>query len=147
MNLERSFLVVFLGNYLINTIVAAIVALAPRSPDGGIVTLQYVLFVSLSALVVAGLAKWYMNDAPRTIKGGVLFGVMGVVVAVVTAFVTGVAGVLAQTGTFSAVVGVLPNFWPFIYNWSTLLLIGYWIIPAALIGWYLQPKEVAQPAM
>ncbi len=140
MNLERALLIGFLGNYLINTIVAAIIALAPRSAEGGIFTIQYILFVALSAVVVAGLAKWYMGDAPRTIKSGVLFGLMGFVVAIITAFVTGIAGVLANTGSFSAVAGVLPNFWPFIANWSTLLLIGYWVIPAALIGWYVQPK-------
>ncbi len=147
MNLERSFLIGFLGNYLINTIVAAIVALAPRSTTGGVLTIQYILFVGLSAVVVAGLAKWYMGDAPRTIKSGALFGVMGFVVAVVTAFVTGVAGVLAQTGSFSAVAGVLPNFWPFIANWSTLFLVGYWIIPGALVGFLLQPKSAQQPMM
>ncbi len=101
----------------------------------------------LSAAVVAGLTKWYMADAPRTIKSGVIFGVVGFVIAVVTAFVTGVAGVLAQTGSFSAVAGVLPNFWPFIANWSTLLLIGYWVVPAALIGMLMQPKAAPQPTM
>ena len=60
--------------------------------------------------------------------------------------VTGVAGVLAQTGSLSAVVGVLPNFWPFLANWSTAVLAGYWIIPAALIGWYMQPKGAAAPS-
>lgn len=147
MNLERAFLIGFLGNYLINTVVAAIVALAPRSETGGLITIQYVLFVVLSALVVALLTKWYMGDAPRTIKSGVIFGVIGFAIAIITAFVTGVAGVLAQTGSFSAVAGVLPNFWPFIANWSTLLLVAYWIIPAAGIGFLMQPKTAPQPTM
>ena len=140
MNVERSILIGFLGNYLVNTIVAAIVALVPAATGGGIFTTQYILFVVLAAIVVAALTWWYQAGAPRGMKSGILFGLMGFIVAIVTAFVTGVAGVLAQTGSFSAVAGVLPNFWPFIANWSTLILVGYWVIPAALIGWYMQPK-------
>ncbi|MEK7133655.1 MAG: hypothetical protein AAB804_01130 [Patescibacteria group bacterium] len=142
MNIERSFLMGFLGNYLINTVVAAIVALIAPSAAGGIFTTQYIAFVVLAAIVVAGLTWWYMNGAPRSIKSGAIFGVIAFIVAIATAFVTGVAGVLAQTGSFSAVAGVLPNFWPFIANWSTLILLGYWVIPAALVGWYRQPKAM-----
>lgn len=142
MNLERSILVAFLGNYLINTVIAALVALIPPSTSGGVLTPQYISFVVL-AVILVGLLTWlYMTKGNRSLKGGLLFGLAGFLVAIATAFVTGVSGVLAQTGSLSAVAGVLPNFWPFLANWSTLVLAGYWIIPAALMGWYLQPKAM-----
>ena len=137
MKLDRAILVTFLGNYLINTVLAAVVALVPASATGGILTTQYITFVVLSAILVGILTWWY---GARDLKAGAIFGVIGFAVAIVTAFVTGVAGVLAQTGSLSAVAGVLPNFWPFLANWSTLVLAGYWVIPAAVMGWYMQPK-------
>ncbi|OGG50257.1 hypothetical protein A2763_04750 [Candidatus Kaiserbacteria bacterium RIFCSPHIGHO2_01_FULL_54_36] len=143
MNIERAILVGFLGNYLVNTVIAALVALVPASASGGILTPQYISFVVLAAILVGLLAWWY---GARSLQNGAVFGVVGFLVAIATAFVTGVAGVLAQTGSLSAVVGVLPNFWPFLANWSTAVLAGYWIIPAALIGWYMQPKGAAAPS-
>ena len=137
MKTDRAILIAFLGNYLINTVLAAVVALVPASADGGIFTAQYISFIVLSAVLVGVLAWWY---GARDVQGGATFGAVGFLVAIATAFVTGVAGVLAQTGSLSAVVGVLPNFWPFLWNWSTLVLLGYWIIPAAAMGWYSQPK-------
>ena len=137
MKTDRAILIAFLGNYLINTVLAAVVALVPASADGGIFTAQYISFIVLSAVLVGVLAWWYgVGDA----RGGAIFGGIGFLVAIATAFVTGVAGVLAQTGSLSAVAGVLPNFWPFLWNWSTLVLLGYWVIPAAAMGWYSQPK-------
>ena len=143
MNVERSILVAFLGNYLINTVVAAVVALVPASTGGGVLTPQYISFVVLAVIVVAILTWW---QGARGLNAAVVFGVVGFLVAIATAFVTGVAGVLAQTGSLSSVAGVLPNFWPFLANWSTAVLAGYWIIPAALIGWYMQPKGAAAPS-
>lgn len=137
MKTDRAILIAFLGNYLVNTVLAALVALVPASADGGIFTAQYITFIVLSAILVAVLAWWY---GARDVQGGATFGVVGFLVAIATAFLTGIAGVLAQTGSLSAVVGVLPNFWPFLWNWSTLVLLGYWVIPAAAIGWYSQPK-------
>lgn len=142
MNIDRATLVAFLGNYLVNTVLAALVALVPAS-GGGILTPQYISFIILSAILVGVLTWWY---GASSLKSGVIFGVIGFVVAVATAFVTGVSGVLAQTGSLSAVGGVLPNFWPFLANWSTLVLAGYWIIPAAAIGWYMQSKVIQMPA-
>ncbi len=137
MKTDRAILIAFLGNYLINTVLAAVVALVPAAANGGMFTAQYITFIILSAVLVGVLAWWY---GVRDVKAGALFGVIGFLVAIVTAFVTGVAGVLAQTGSLSAVAGVLPNFWPFLWNSSTLVLLGYWVIPAAAIGWYSQPK-------
>ena len=137
MNLERAILVGFLGNYLVNTVVAAVVALVPVDGDGGILTPQYISFVVLAVILVGVLAWWYMSTGERSLKNGIVFGLTGFIVAIATAFVTGVAGVLAQTGSLSAVVNVLPNFWPFLANWSTIVLLGYWVIPAVAIGWYV----------
>ena len=137
MKTDRAILIAFLGNYLVNTVLAAVVALVPASADGGIFTAQYITFIVLSAILVAVLAWWY---GARDLKGGAIFGAVGFLVAIATAFVTGVAGVLAQTGSLSAVAGVLPNFCPFLWTWPTLALLGYWVIPAAAMGWYSQPK-------
>jgi hypothetical protein len=134
MKIERAILIVFLGNYLINTVVAAVVSLIPAGTATGMLTPQYITFVIVTAIVVAILTKWY---GAHGLTNGVYFGLIGFVTAIVTAFVTGVSGVLAQTGSFSSVAGVLPNFWPFLWNWSTLVLLGYWVIPAALIGWWM----------
>ena len=67
----------------------------------------------------------------------------------VTAFVSGISGVLTQTGSVSQLITVLPNFWPFLWNWSTLALLGYWVIPAGLVGFWYQwnaKKMMAPPA-
>ncbi len=147
MNIERSILVAFLGNYLINTVAAALVALLPVSTSTGVLTAQYISFVALAVIVVALLSWWYMRAGNKSLNGGVAFGVVGFVVAIATAFITGIAGVLSQTGSFSAVVGVLPNFWPFLYNWSTLVLFCYWVFPAALVGWYFGHGRAPAPMM
>lgn len=134
MKIERAILIVFLGNYIINTVVAALVSLIPANGATGMLTPQYITFVVVTAIVVAVLAKWY---GARDLTSGAIFGGIGFVTAIATAFVTGISGVLAQTGSFSSVVGVLPNFWPFLWNPSTLVLLGYWVIPAVLIGWWM----------
>jgi hypothetical protein len=136
MNLERAILIAFLGNYLINNVVAPLVALVPTSTSTSLLTPQYITFVVGAAIVVALLAWWHMRKASGGIKNGILFGVVGFIVAIVTAFITGVGGVLSQTGSFSEVISVLPNFWPFLASWSTLVLLGYWVVPALLIGWW-----------
>ena len=137
MNIERAILVGFIGNYLINTVVAALVALVPATVGGGFFTPQYITFVVLAIIVVGILTWWYGQGTAKNVKNGTLFGVIGFLIAIVTAFVTGIAGVLAQTGSFAAIGNVLPNFWPFIWNVSTLVLLVYWVVPAALVGWWL----------
>ncbi len=147
MNLERSILISFLGNYLTNTVVAAVVALVPASATPGVFTPQYISYVILAAIVVAILTWWYFQGARASLNAGVIFGVTGFVVALVTAFVTGVSGVLTQTGSLSQMANVVPNFWPFLASWSTLVLLIYWVVPAALVGFLLQRKAPAAPMM
>jgi hypothetical protein len=137
MNVQRAILIGFLGNYLINTVAAGLVALVPKGTSTGLLSAQYITFVIIAAVVVGALTWWY---GTRDMKGAAIFGATGFAVTIATAFITGVAGVLAQTGSLSAVVSVLPNFWPFLANWSTLVLLGYWVVPAVLVGWYLAPK-------
>lgn len=133
MNYQKAVLITFLGNYLTNTVVAALIALIPASATPGMLTPQYISFVLLSALVIAFLAMWF---GVRDLKGGALFGALGFVVALLVAFISGVAGVLTQTGSLSQMLQVIPNFGPFLLSWSTLVLLGYWVIPAALVGWW-----------
>jgi hypothetical protein len=132
MKLERAILIVFLGNYLVNNVAAAIAAFVPGGT--GAVTPQYVAFIVLAAVVIGVMYWWY---GASNLKNGAIFGVIGFLTAIVTAFITGVSGVLIQTASFPTLVSVLPNFWPFLASWSTLVLLCYWVIPAALVGWWL----------
>lgn len=133
MHLQKVFLITFFGNYMTNTVVAALVALVPPSATPGMLTPQYITFVVLAALVVAALAYW---QKVRDLKAGVIFGAIGFAVALIVAFVSGVSGVLSQSGSLSQTLQVIPNFAPFIFSWSTVVLFGYWVIPSALIGWW-----------
>lgn len=137
MKIERAILIAFLGNYLVNNVVAAIAAFVPAGT--GTITVQYVTFVVLAAILIAIMAWWYLKaiNPAWAMKAGVWFGVIGFVTSIVVAFITGVSGVLVQTASFSTLISVLPNFWPFLWSWSTLVLLGYWVIPAVLIGWWM----------
>lgn len=145
MRIERLILISFLGNYLINNIVAALVAMLPVS---GNTTAQYVVYFVLAAIAAAAFTWWYFMGMSKSdaLKQGAMFGIGAFLVAVVTAFVSGISGVLAQTGSFSQLIAVLPNFGPFIFNWSTLALLGYWLVPAVAIGWWMQYKMGSKAA-
>jgi len=141
MNFERSILVSFLGNYVTNNVVAALVALIPVSAAAtGILTPQYITYVILAAITVGIFAWWY---GARGWKDGLAFGLVGFVVSLATAFVTGVSGVLAQTGSFEQVMAVIPNFGPFLASWSTVVLLGYWVIPSVAIAYFKSPRGAA----
>jgi hypothetical protein len=142
MNIERSILISFFGNYLSNNVVAGLVALIPVSATAAVVTPQYITYVAFAAILVAILTWWVGS---RGLQAGAIFGGIGFLVALATAFVTGTTGVLAQTGSLSQMAAVVPNFWPFLFSWSTLVLLGYWVIPAALVGWY-RGRSAASPA-
>lgn len=149
MNTERSILISFLGNYLTNTVVAAVVALVPAAATPGVFTAQYMAYVILAAVVVAILTWWYLKvfTAANALRAGIIFGAVGFVVALVTAFVTGISGVLTQTGSISQMFQVIPNFWPFLASWSTLALLLYWMVPAAAMGWWKSRAKKAAPMM
>jgi hypothetical protein len=146
MKLQRASLIAFLGNYLINNVVAAIAAFIPAGT--GTITTQYVVFIVLSAILAGLMAWWYLKRVSPSIdlKAAAIFGVLGFVIAIATAFVTGVSGVLIQTASFSTLWSVLPNFGPFIWSWSTLVLLGYWLIPALFVGWLMSRKSASAPS-
>jgi hypothetical protein len=149
MNIERSILIAFLGNYLTNTVVAALVALIPASATPGMLTPQYISYVVLAAIVVGILSWWYFKGTTSSgsLQTGAIFGAIGFATALVVAFVTGIAGVLTQTGSLTEAVKVIPNFWPFLASWSTLVLALYWVIPAALVGWLKSRPATPAPMM
>ena len=118
---ERLVLVAFLGNYLIINLVSAIVALFPASTSGATITPQYIAFVVLAAIAVALLTRWYFckeESKSNALKQGVIFGLGGFVIAILTTLISGVSSVMAQTGSISKVFEVLPNFGPYLANWS-----------------------------
>ena len=142
-------MVAFFGNYLTNTVVAGIVALVPASATPGIFTAQYISYVILAAIVVAALTWWSMkgNTSGNGMRSGAIFGIIGFAVALITALVSGLAGVLTQTGSLSQMIAIIPNFGPFLLSWSTVALLLYWVVPAALVGWYLTRSTSAPTAM
>jgi hypothetical protein len=138
MKWERLLLIAFLGSYLINNVVAGVVSLIPPSATPGFWTPQYLSFIALSAIAVALFAWWYFaSERASSLWGGITFGIVGFLVAIATALVSGISGVLQQSGSLAQVATVLPNFGPFLLSWSTLSLACYWIIPSALVGWLL----------
>ena len=139
MRFERMILLVFLGNYVINEVAAGLSALVPISEDGSGWG-PYVVFAVLAAIVAGIFTWWFLKTSPRSaaLKTGLTFGVVGAVVSIVTTFVSGIFGTLFDTGSLLAIWDVLPNFIPFLWDISTLVLVGYWIIPAAIVGWYLE---------
>jgi hypothetical protein len=55
--------------------------------------MQYIFFVAVSAIICGVLSRWYMLQAEKSWKSGALFGVIGSIVAITAAFVTGAAAV------------------------------------------------------
>ena len=47
---------------------------------------------------------------------------------------------MIQTGSVAQVASILPNFGPFLMNWSTAVMLAYWVIPAVAVGWYFGKK-------
>lgn len=139
MKFERAILIAFLGNYLVNNVVAAIAAFVPTGASTW-TSPQYYVFIILAAILVGIVTCWYMKVAQRSTMAGLYFGITGFIVSIVVAFITGISGVLIQTASFSTLASVLPNFGPFLFSTSTLVLLGYWIIPATLVGWWIGKK-------
>lgn len=138
-------LIAFLGNYLVNNVAAGLAALIPPSQGGGLLSAQYLTFVLFAAITTAIMAWWYLMRLAREIGivQGLIFGVVGFVTAIVTAFITGIAGVLLQTNSLAQVAQVLPHFGPYLLNWTTLILLGVWIIPAVIVGAVMQMRMKA----
>lgn len=137
-------LIAFMGNYLVNNVVAGLASLVPASQGAAnpMLTAQYFTFVILAFIAIAIIAWWYLKklSGSAALVQGAIFGVVGFVVTVATAFVTGVSGVLLQTGSLAQVAAVLPNFGPYLINATTLVLLVLWIAPSVLMGFFLQMK-------
>lgn len=143
-------LIAFLGNYLVNNVVAGLASLVPASQGATnpMLTGQYFTFCILAFIALGLIAWWYLKKihANIALMQGLIFGVVGFVVTVATAFITGVSGVLLQTGSLSQVMSVLPNFGPYLINGTTLVLLVLWIVPAVLVGWFMQMKMAKSAA-
>jgi hypothetical protein len=149
MRIERIILIAFIGNYLINNIVAAAVAMMGLA---GNTTAQYAVYFVLASIATTALTWWFLRGGSKSsaLMEGAVFGVSAFLIAVATALLSGMSGVLTQTGSFSQLIAVLPNFGPFLMNWSTLALLGYWVLPAAALGFWVQmsaTKTSAAPVM
>jgi hypothetical protein len=137
-NYERLGLIAFFGNYFVNNVVAGIASLVPTSQSAAnpYLTAQYLTSAVLALIVLGALAYWYLMrmSRPGALMQGLIFGVVGFVVAVVTALVTGICSVLLQTGSLSQVKATLPNFGPYLVSPTTLILFGLWVVPGVTAG-------------
>ena len=153
MKVERMILIAFFGNYLVNNVVAALASLVPAAPGStSMFTAQYITFSVLGAVMIGVMSWWYLQRLSRAgaLVSGAIFGGVGFVVAIATAFVTGVAGDLLQFGSLSHTMAVIPKFGPYIINYTTLVLVGLWIVPALLVGWLMHWRmnsRAPSPAM
>src|SRR3989344_975703 len=114
MKVERMILIAFLGNYLINNDVAGLASLIPGNP------------AAANPILTAQ------------------YGTFAILAMVVTAFNTGVSGILVQTGSFAEVAPILPQFFTYLWNpslpiWqqTTAIFLILWMWPSILMGWSL----------
>jgi hypothetical protein len=148
MNFERAILISFLGGYVINNIATMLVMLIPGTPTGtGFKDPHYDMYVALAAIFCAVFAWWYSRGVKEfdMVSGGI-FGVIGFVVSIISVFISGVSGVVLQSGSFAQVGAVLPNFWPFLMSMSTVVLALFWILPSLAVAYYLSNKKGSAPA-
>lgn len=142
-------LVSFFGNYLVNNVAAGLASLVPATQGStSLLTPQYITFSLLALITLAIMAWWYLMRMPRAgaLLQGLIFGIVGFVVSILTALLTGIASVLLQTGSFSQVMSVLPNFGPYLMNPTTLVLLGLWVVPAVVVGWFMGSRMSAPAA-
>ena len=142
MHIERAILIAFIGNFFINDIAGAVVAVLHLGGDQGPTMAQYIVYVVLAAILAAVFAWWYFKALPRgsSLTEGIMLGVVAFIVAIAMAFVDGVARTLMQYGSFGTLATVLPNFFgtQFLLKWQTVALLGYWVVPAGLVGMLLR---------
>ena len=148
MKFERMFLIAFFGNYVVNNIVAGLASLVPASQGATnpMLTAQYFTFVILGLIALGLMAWWYLCGMPREggVKLGGIFGIVGFIIAIITALVTGISGIMLQTGAFPT-AEVLARFGPYIMNKTTLVLLVLWVAPAVAVGWFMQ-RRMSAPA-
>lgn len=150
MKCERSFLIAFLGSYLVNTPLLALVYLVPGAVADtrtGFANPYYIAYLALSAVVVALLTRWVLSGktSSEALKAGISFGVMGFVIIVLTTLLNNISSLLFQTGSLGQLSLVFGNFVKLFASMQTLVILGEWIIPAALMG-YLASRKASAPA-
>lgn len=140
MKLERAILIVFLVNYLLNNVVAAIASFFPAGDGTTQYTVQFFAFI-VFAMILSGFSAWWYGA--KDWKTGAIFGAIGFAVAVVTAIITAMCSVLIQTASLAYLWSVLPKFGMFFKNWQTLYLLGYWVVPTTAVGFWFGRKHSA----
>ena len=103
----------------------------------GLLTLQYIAYFILAAIIVALLTFWYLNPLPRmtAMKWGIVFGASGLIISILTMLVSGITGVLAKSGSLEDLASVLQNFEPFLSNLAPRSApLCFWVFPATLVG-------------
>jgi hypothetical protein len=136
MKWERMILVAFAGNYIINTLLAGlVVGVLGQGASQGVLTPQYITLALLSAGFVAGITWWSFRTTARTLVQGVSFGVIGLVLAIVTTIVSATMGAIIQTGSFANVGTILAHIPGFLLTIPTLVLVFVWVVPAAIVGY------------
>ncbi len=148
MKVERMILVAFLGNYLINNDVAGLASLVPPNPAAAypMLTVQYGAFALLAMILIGLMAWWYFKGAKADAVQGAIFGVSGFIIMIVTAFNSGVSGILVQTGSLAQVGALLPNFGPYLMDETTWIFLALWVIPSTLVGWFLAKGSSSSPS-
>jgi len=144
MKCERLLLITFFGNYVISTVASALAALVPNNGATGYVAPQSIAYIVLALIISSCFAYWYLiKKTPETrLRAGALFGIMGFVVAIMTTFISGAASVVAQSGSLSKLVEVLPNFGSYLIGATTLIILGFWVLPSIAVGYVLSRAKM-----
>lgn len=147
-------MIAFFGNYLINNVAASIAAFVPAAKLTSTVSWQYVGTVTLAAVSVA-IVTWWFFRRPRqgALVQGIIFGVLGFAVVLIATYVSAISSAIQQTGSFSYVPLAFSQVNASVFNWPVLIILGVWIIPATIVGWWFErrakksaPAAAPQPA-
>jgi hypothetical protein len=146
----HAFLIAFFGNYVLSTIVPLVVYFVPgalTTAATGPTNPYYLFFILLSAVSVALLAWWYLKTVPadKALKAGVIFGVIGYLIVVGLSVVSNISTAWVQTGSGAEIVRALASFVSIFGAAQTYVLLGEWLIPSALVGWWLGRKKASMP--
>ena len=138
-----------MGNYLVNNVAAGLAAglVPPTAGSSSLLTPQYLTFCAFAAILLGLCTWWYLTRLSRagTLMQALIFGIVGFVLSIAAAFITGAATVLIQTGSFAQLMAVLPNFVTYLVQMTTAVLAGLWIVPALVVG-FIMGKRMGSPA-
>ncbi len=140
MHIERAILIAFLGNYLINIILGTLIVFLPLGTNE---YAQYIVYVVLAGIMTGIFSWWHLSTASRanTFTSGIVFGVIAFIVAVATALLSIIAEGFAQKTPLFGPESVLSNVVSLIFDWQILVLLGYWVVPSAIVGLLMQKRD------